>query len=259
MDGYAHRFIYPLITLDYYQGLIYVVVFSITGVLAVGRKDVDLFGVVMLGLITALGGGTIRDILLDIRVFWIQDFNYVWVGALAALVAFFGVRNFGLQALYRPLLYLDAVGVALFCVQTIDRVLAMKRGAPVAVLMGMILGIGGGLVAGRPGRQADPAHGPGDLRHPAAPGRHLICSVAEMVPAPPQFTGGGRLHDRLPLGRHPLGFVVSPVLAPGIRAVNIFTRRRRERREYLRMAEGAAMGTTHRFANPNPPQAVGLS
>jgi uncharacterized membrane protein YeiH len=154
MDGYAHRFIYPLITLDYYQGLIYVVVFAITGVLAVGRKDVDLFGVVMLGLITALGGGTIRDVLLDIRVFWVQDFNYVWVGTLAALAAFFGVRNFGLQTLYRPLLYLDAVGVALFCVQTIDRVLAMKRGAPVAVLMGMILGIGGGLIrdvlAGRP-------------------------------------------------------------------------------------------------------------
>ncbi|RPH88266.1 MAG: trimeric intracellular cation channel family protein, partial [Desulfobacteraceae bacterium] len=128
MDVYAHRFIYPLITLDYYQGLIYVVVFAITGVLAVGRKDVDLFGVVMLGLITALGGGTIRDILLDIRVFWVQDFNYVWVGALAALAAFFGVRNFGLHALYRPLLYLDAVGVALFSVQTIDRVLAMKKG-----------------------------------------------------------------------------------------------------------------------------------
>jgi uncharacterized membrane protein YeiH len=154
MDGYAHRFIYPLITLDYYQGLIYVVVFAITGVLAVGRKDVDLFGVVMLGLITALGGGTIRDILLDIRVFWVQDFNYVWVGALAALAAFFGVRNFGLSTLYRPLLYLDAVGVALFCVQTIDRVMAMKKGAPVAVLLGMILGIGGGLIrdvlAGRP-------------------------------------------------------------------------------------------------------------
>jgi uncharacterized membrane protein YeiH len=154
MDGYAQRLIYPLVSLDYYQGLIYVVVFSITGVLAVGRKDVDLFGVVMLGLITALGGGTIRDVLLNIRVFWVQDFNYVWVGALAAIAAFFGVRNFGLQAVYRPLLYLDAVGIALFCVQTIDRVLAMKRGAPVAVLLGMILGIGGGLVrdvlAGRP-------------------------------------------------------------------------------------------------------------
>jgi uncharacterized membrane protein YeiH len=52
------------------------------------------------------------------------------------------------------LLYLDAVGVALFCVQTIDRVLAMKRGGPVAVLLGIILGIGGGLardvLAGRP-------------------------------------------------------------------------------------------------------------
>ena len=76
MDGYAQRFIYPLISLDYYQALIYVVVFSITGVLAVGRKDVDLFGVVMLGLITALGGGTIRDILLNIRVFWVQDFSH---------------------------------------------------------------------------------------------------------------------------------------------------------------------------------------
>jgi uncharacterized membrane protein YeiH len=154
MEGYAQRLIFPLISLDYYQGLIYVVVFSITGVLAVGRKDVDLFGVVMLGLITALGGGTVRDVLLNIRVFWVQDFNYVWAAALAALVAFFGVRNFGLRAVYRPLLYLDAVGVALFSVQTIDRVLAMKAGAPAAVLLGMILGIGGGLIrdvlAGRP-------------------------------------------------------------------------------------------------------------
>jgi uncharacterized membrane protein YeiH len=73
MGVYAQRFIYPLITL--------------TGVLAVGRKDVDLFEVVMLGLITVLGGGTIRDILMNIRVFWVQDFNYVWAGALASLVA----------------------------------------------------------------------------------------------------------------------------------------------------------------------------
>ena len=72
MEGYAQRLIYPPITLDYYQGLIYVVVFSIIGVLAEGRKDVNLFGVVMLSLITALGGGTIRAVLLDLRVFWVR-------------------------------------------------------------------------------------------------------------------------------------------------------------------------------------------
>ena len=166
MDGYAQRLIYPLISLDYYQALIYVVVFSITGVLAVGRKDVDLFGVVMLGLITALGGGTIRDVLLNIRVFWVQDFNYVWAGAMAAVVAFFGVRNFGLQAVYRP------------------RCTSMPWASPYSACSDHRPGTdheerspGGGAIgddsghrrrpgAGRPGRQADADDGSGDYATP---------------------------------------------------------------------------------------------
>lgn len=87
-----------LLTLDggqkkamiYYLGLIGIAAFSITGVIAAGKKDMDIFSIVLLGMVTALGGGTVRDILLDINpVFWIADLSYLWVSLLASVLTFF--------------------------------------------------------------------------------------------------------------------------------------------------------------------------
>jgi uncharacterized membrane protein YeiH len=127
-------------------------VFAITGVLAVTRRGLDVFGALVLGIVTALGGGTVRDLIIGAKPFWINDFNYVWAAAAGALAAFWIGSLF--RDVYRGLLYLDAVGAALFAVTAADKVLSLNLGAPVAVTMGVLTGIGGGLIrdvlAGRP-------------------------------------------------------------------------------------------------------------
>ena len=128
------------------------VVFAITGVLAAVPQRVDIFGATVLGVITAIGGGTLRDVTVDAPVFWIADNRYLWVALVAALGAFALHRL--LERRYRLLLYLDALGIALFGVQAADKVLGLGHGPRVAVTMGLLTGIGGGLIrdllAGRP-------------------------------------------------------------------------------------------------------------
>jgi uncharacterized membrane protein YeiH len=127
-------------------------VFAVTGVLAVNRRGLDVFGALVLGTIASLGGGTIRDLIVHVPIFWLQDLNYVWVAAVSASVAFFANR--WIRNSYSLLLYLDALGAALFGVVATKKVLALHHGATVAVTMGVLTSIGGGLIrdvlAGRP-------------------------------------------------------------------------------------------------------------
>ena len=124
--------------------LIAIGVFAITGVLAGLRKGADIFSLLVFGLVTALGGGTIRDMILNIPVFWVNDLSYIWVAVGAAFLAFFVYRV--ISRAYRLLLYLDAIGVALFTIQSIDKVLGLGHPPAIAIIMGIITGIGGGLV-----------------------------------------------------------------------------------------------------------------
>lgn len=136
----------------YYFEMVGTAVFAITGVLAVTRKGLDVFGALVLGIVTALGGGTVRDLIIGAPPFWINDFNYVWAAAAGALAAFSIGSLF--RNTFRGLLYLDALGAALFAVTAADKVLSLHLSAPVAVTMGVLTGIGGGLIrdvlAGRP-------------------------------------------------------------------------------------------------------------
>lgn len=127
----------------YFQEMLGIAVFSITGVLAIQKADVDLFGAVVLGIITAIGGGTIRDLLLDLPIFWIDDFNYIWAALIAALMAFFLTQR--LQRRFRLLLYLDGLAAALFGLAATEKVLALHLAAPLAVMMGVLTSIGGGI------------------------------------------------------------------------------------------------------------------
>jgi len=127
----------------YYFEMLGTAIFAITGVLVVTRRGLDVFGALVLGLVTALGGGTARDVLLRVPVFWIQDINYLWAGLMGALGAFF------LGALLRNtsglLLYLDALGAALFAMSAAEKVMSIHTHPAVAVIMGILTGIGGGL------------------------------------------------------------------------------------------------------------------
>ena len=131
-------------SLLYWIGLAAVSVNALTGVLDAGRKQMDLVGVVMVGSATALGGGTVRDLLLDRTVFWISDQTYLVVALATTVVIFFAVR--GLRLPQRLFLIPDAVGLALFTV--VGTQVALEWQAPwlVASLLGVITGVLGGVL-----------------------------------------------------------------------------------------------------------------
>ena len=94
----------------------------------------------VLGIITAVGGGTLRDLLLDLPIFWIVDFNYIW-GRFGCCVS--GVfPDPGLQQRYRLLLYLDGLATVHFALAATEKVLALYLAAPLAVMMGVLISIG---------------------------------------------------------------------------------------------------------------------
>jgi len=119
-------------------------VFAITGVLAAARQNMDILSLIVIGVVTAIGGGTLRDMMLGVPVFWLGDPNYVTVSTLAALGTFFFERRF--RATERALLYLDGIATALFAILATDRTLQLGYGTGVALMMGVITGIGGGLL-----------------------------------------------------------------------------------------------------------------
>ena len=118
---------------------------AIAGALAARGKQVDLFGVVVLALVTALGGGTLRDVILDARpVFWVADSSFVVTAIVSALVVFVVARFRSLST--TPLLWADAGGLALFTVVGVEKSLAAGVSPTVAVVMGVITGTAGGMM-----------------------------------------------------------------------------------------------------------------
>jgi uncharacterized membrane protein YeiH len=119
-------------------------VFAVTGVLAAARQNMDVLSFIIIGVVTAIGGGTLRDITLNAPVFWLQDQSYLYVATAAAVATFFFEQRF--RASYRGLLYLDAAATAIFTVLAADKTLKLGFAPGVAVVMGVITGIGGGII-----------------------------------------------------------------------------------------------------------------
>jgi len=128
----------------YWIGLAAVAVSALTGVLDAGRQKMDIVGVVMVGCATALGGGTVRDLLLDRTVFWIGDQTYLIVALATTLLTFFAVR--GLRLPPRLFLIPDAIGLALFTIIGTQVALAWQAPWLVATLLGVITGVVGGIL-----------------------------------------------------------------------------------------------------------------
>ncbi|OQY13205.1 MAG: hypothetical protein B6I31_01590 [Desulfobacteraceae bacterium 4572_19] len=135
------------IVLNYWIGMVGIVAFAITAVLAVASKEIDLFGAVVFGIITAVGGGTLRDIILDVPVFWATEQGCVWAAFGASILAFYADSLFNKKYVNKVLLYLDALGIAVFGVQAANKVWDMDFCLPLApVMFGVITAIGGGLI-----------------------------------------------------------------------------------------------------------------
>jgi uncharacterized membrane protein YeiH len=121
-----------------------VAVFAITGALVASRKEMDIVGFVLLGTVTGIGGGTLRDVLLGLPVFWIAAPFYLLICiAVSALVFFTAHLPF---SRYRLLLWFDAVGMALFAVVGAEKAILAGAGPVVAVAMGMITATFGGVI-----------------------------------------------------------------------------------------------------------------
>ena len=128
----------------YWLGLCAVAVCAVTGVLEGGRKRIDLFGLTVVALATALGGGTLRDLLLDRTVFWIADPAYLVVAIGASLATFAVARWRPLPP--RWLLVPDALGLALFTVLGTQIALDQQAHWFVATLLGVVTGVFGGVL-----------------------------------------------------------------------------------------------------------------
>lgn len=120
------------------------IAFAISGIRLAAYRDFDWFGAYTVGLVTAIGGGTLRDLLLDIPVFWMQTFWYLGVTGLSlAIVIIFRKM---LVSNNRMLFVFDTLGLALFVVIGIQKTLATGYPAWVAIVMGMITGSFGGVL-----------------------------------------------------------------------------------------------------------------
>ena len=120
------------------------VAFAISGIRLAAAKNFDWFGAYIVGLVTAIGGGTLRDLLLDIPVFWMQTWWYLAVTALS-LVLVIVFRNI-LVSRDRLLFIFDSIGLALFCVIGIQKTLAVGYPMWVAAVNGVITGAFGGVL-----------------------------------------------------------------------------------------------------------------
>ena len=118
--------------------------FAISGIRLASAKKFDWFGAYVVGLVTAIGGGTLRDVLLDLPAFWMQNSIYLTVTALSLLfVIFFGQYLIRLQNTF---FIFDTIGLALFVVVGIQKTLMVGYPFWVAIVMGTITGAFGGII-----------------------------------------------------------------------------------------------------------------
>lgn len=122
-----------------------IAVSAVGGVLAARGKRIDLFGALVLALVTAFGGGTVRDLLVgDLPVAWLRRPDYLWNASIVALISFFAMQTRQLPR--NALLIADALALALFTMIGTRKGYVFNFPAPVCVLLGVVTGVAGGIL-----------------------------------------------------------------------------------------------------------------
>ncbi|MGC4174393.1 trimeric intracellular cation channel family protein [Demequina sp.] len=125
-----------------------IVAFAVSGAVAAGKKRMDLVGAMVLASVVAVGGGTMRDLLLNIPVFWLENPIFIVVSAFVGLAVAVYARWHPLDKLtrFRTVQISDAAGLAVFVV--VGTGIALDAGASlfVSALLGVVTGVGGGVV-----------------------------------------------------------------------------------------------------------------
>lgn len=122
-----------------------VVVFATAGAIEAARNRFDIFGVLVLAFVSALGGGTLRDLLLDRSpLAWIEDLTLAYLALSAGLLTFLLAKFIRIP--FKALLYADAIGLAAFTVSGTQASIMMGLPSLIVVMMGMASGIFGGIL-----------------------------------------------------------------------------------------------------------------
>ncbi|MEO0322787.1 MAG: trimeric intracellular cation channel family protein [Myxococcota bacterium] len=120
-----------------------VLVFALSGGVAAVRQRMDAFGVVALGFLPAVGGGTLRDVLLGAPVFWLSDTVSLWLALAGGLLAWF---LHPLWERFRAKAWADALGLSVFAALGADKALTLGHDGLVVVIMGTLTATAGGLL-----------------------------------------------------------------------------------------------------------------
>ncbi len=118
--------------------------FALSGIKLAATKKFDLFGAFVAGAITAIGGGTLRDLILGLTPFWMLDYSYLLITAVAMLSYIFLGRYF--HSITGTLPIFDAIGLAFFTVVGIQKSLDASFAVWAAIIMGMFTGAAGGVL-----------------------------------------------------------------------------------------------------------------
>ncbi len=121
--------------------------FALSGLMEAARKKLDVVGICVVGFLTAFGGGTLRDLLLDQRpFFWVQHVGVLWgvLGLCVLAMLFMRHRHFELTE--KAIQWPDALGLGLFAATGVHHALAAGMPGLVAVMMGLVTGVFGGVL-----------------------------------------------------------------------------------------------------------------
>jgi uncharacterized membrane protein YeiH len=158
-----------------------VFVFAFSGALMAGRYKLDPFGVVVLASVTAIGGGTVRDVILQAPVFWLSQPIYLYIILITAGLTILFVRQ--PKRIPKRFLYVaDAFGLALFAVLGTQKALDLGTSITVAIMMGAITGVVGGMI------------------------RDLMCNVIPLILRQEIYALAAILGGGIFVGLHKLGF-----------------------------------------------------
>lgn len=129
--------------LIYYIDLLGTTVFAISGAMAAMRHNIDIFGAAFTGFVTAIGGGSLRDIFLNLRPVWVDDGNYLLAILAGVLIAVLSKKLLGKLA--RTLSLFDALGIGFFTVVGVQKSLAFDSSSIAAVVLGLFSAVMGGV------------------------------------------------------------------------------------------------------------------
>ena len=120
------------------------IAFAVSGALTATRKKMDLFGIFIIAFVTAVGGGTLRDVLIDANVVWMRNLTFVYVIIISAIVAI--IFREKLQYVKRSLFLFDTIGIALYTIVGIEKGIAANFPPLICIALGTMSACFGGVI-----------------------------------------------------------------------------------------------------------------